>query len=47
LAWDQRSTDGDFTRPDSASFEACPEESIDYALMEHTDKAVLSPVNPD
>lgn len=46
-AWDQRSTDGDFTRPDSASFEACPEESIDYALMEHTDKAVVSPVNPD
>ncbi|MGB2566684.1 MAG: mannose-1-phosphate guanylyltransferase/mannose-6-phosphate isomerase [Porticoccaceae bacterium] len=45
-AWDQRSTDGDFTRPDSASFEACPEASIDYAMMEHTDKAVVSPMDP-
>ena len=45
-AWDQRSTDGDFIRPDSAGFEACPEESIDYALIEHTDKAVVSPMDP-
>jgi mannose-1-phosphate guanylyltransferase/mannose-6-phosphate isomerase len=34
--------DMDFVRPDSASFKACPSESIDYAVMEHlpTDSAL-------
>ena len=27
--------DGDFYRPDTAGFAACPSESIDYAVMEH------------
>jgi mannose-1-phosphate guanylyltransferase len=46
-AWDNRSTDGGFIRPDSASFENCPDESIDYAVMEQTDKARVTPIDPD
>jgi mannose-1-phosphate guanylyltransferase/mannose-6-phosphate isomerase len=35
--------DMDFIRPDSTAFAACPSESIDYAVMEHTaDGAVAS-----
>ena len=33
-AWDGRSTDAPFVRPDKALFEAIPSESIDYAVME-------------
>jgi len=46
-AWDNRSTDGDFVRPDCVSFENCPDESIDYAVMEQTDKARVTPIDPD
>lgn len=35
--------DLDFLRLDSASFEACPSDSIDYAIMEKTDKAAVVP----
>lgn len=33
-AWDGRSNDASFVRPDAAAFEAIPSESIDYAVME-------------
>ena len=33
-AWDGRSVDASFVRPDRAAFEAIPAESVDYAVME-------------
>ncbi|SDR14485.1 mannose-1-phosphate guanylyltransferase [Pseudomonas grimontii] len=33
--------DSSFTRVDRALFAACPEDSIDYAVMERTDEAVM------
>ncbi len=33
--------DLDFLRLDEAAFAACPSESIDYAVMEHTERAAL------
>lgn len=35
------SQDADFIRADKAAFSACPSDSIDYAVMEKTDKAVV------
>ena len=46
-AWDERTTDSEFVRPDSGAFENCPSESIDYAVMEHTHKAMVTPIDPD
>jgi len=37
--------DLDFTRVDKALFSACPADSIDYAVMEKTDKAVMIPLD--
>ena len=37
-------TDLDFTRIDAATFEACPADSIDYAVMEKTADAVMVPL---
>lgn len=37
--------DQDFQRIDSDSFSACPSESIDYAVMEKTDSAVVVPLD--
>ncbi len=37
-------TDLDFVRIDSEAFEACPGESIDYAVMEETEDAVVVPM---
>ena len=37
--------DMDFTRLDSAAFNQCPSESIDYAIMEKTRHAVVVPLN--
>ena len=34
-AWAVRSTDQDFVRPGKAEFIAIPQESVDYAVMEH------------
>jgi mannose-1-phosphate guanylyltransferase/mannose-6-phosphate isomerase len=34
VAWEGRSTDASFVRPDKAAFEAIPSESVDYAVME-------------
>ncbi|MCC5863275.1 MAG: mannose-1-phosphate guanylyltransferase/mannose-6-phosphate isomerase [Gammaproteobacteria bacterium] len=36
--------DLDFIRPDGEAFLACRSESIDYALMEHTTRAVMVPL---
>jgi mannose-1-phosphate guanylyltransferase / mannose-6-phosphate isomerase len=38
-------TDLDFTRIDSKVFEACPSDSIDYAVMEKTSDAVVVPLD--
>ena len=37
--------DGDFTRIDAAAFAACPSDSIDYAVMEKTSRAVVVPMD--
>jgi len=37
--------DMDFTRLDKAIFSSCPADSIDYAIMEKTDKAVVIPLD--
>lgn len=37
--------DGDYIRPDAVAFGACPSISIDYAIMEKTDAAVVVPVD--
>jgi mannose-1-phosphate guanylyltransferase/mannose-6-phosphate isomerase len=36
--------DADFVRLDKAAFAATPSDSIDYAVMEHTDRAAIVPV---
>ena len=42
-AYENRSEDLDFVRIDAELFSACPEESIDYAVMEPTKKAKVVP----
>jgi mannose-1-phosphate guanylyltransferase/mannose-6-phosphate isomerase len=42
-AFDGAHKDLDFFRLDEAAFAACPSESIDYAVMEHTKDAVVAP----
>lgn len=37
--------DNDFIRVDKDAFETCPDESIDYAVMENTSDAVVLPMN--
>lgn len=39
------SRDMQFTRVDQAAFAACPEDSIDYAVMEKTEDAVMVPLD--
>ena len=36
--------DLDFIRLDNQSFDGCPSDSLDYAVMEHTNKAVVVPL---
>lgn len=38
-------TDLDFIRINQEAFEACPSESVDYAVMEKTSKAAVVPMN--
>jgi len=38
-------TDYDFLRLDEETFNACPSESVDYAVMEQTDAAVVVPLD--
>ncbi len=40
----QRQADGEFLRPDAAEFLKSPSDSIDYAVMEKTDKAMMVPL---
>ena len=39
------SSDGDFIRPDAEAFLESPSDSIDYAVMEKTDQAVMIPLD--
>ncbi|SFE07437.1 mannose-1-phosphate guanylyltransferase/mannose-6-phosphate isomerase [Nitrosomonas sp. Nm166] len=43
-AWQKRTMDLGFVRPDKDDFMACPSESIDYAIMQVTDCAAVVPV---
>lgn len=45
-AFDARTEDMDFLRIDEATFAQCRNESIDYAVMEHTKQAVVVPMSP-
>jgi mannose-1-phosphate guanylyltransferase/mannose-1-phosphate guanylyltransferase/mannose-6-phosphate isomerase len=45
LAIEAAETDLDFVRIAEAPFSACPSKSIDYAVMEHTDQAVVVPAD--
>jgi mannose-1-phosphate guanylyltransferase/mannose-6-phosphate isomerase len=38
-------TDAEFVRPGGEEFLACPSDSIDYAVMEKTDNAMVVPLN--
>lgn len=40
-AWQTGKHDLDFSRMDEAAFAACPSDSIDYAVMEHTKAAAM------
>lgn len=44
-AFESATRDLDFTRVDAAQFEACPSDSIDYAVMEKTADAVVVPLD--
>jgi len=44
-AFEQGSQDLYFTRVDLAAFAACPEQSIDYAVMEKTSEAAMVPLD--
>ena len=44
-AMDTASPDLDFVRPDAERFAACPSDSIDYAVMEKTDEAMMVPLD--
>ncbi len=42
---DKATRDADFLRLDKDAFAACPSDSIDYAVMESTDRAAVLPIN--
>lgn len=44
-AMQAQNNDLDFIRVDKKTFEACPDESIDYAVMEQTNDAVVVPMD--
>jgi len=44
-AYEKRQVDLDFTRLEREAFSRCPAESIDYAIMEKTDSAVVIPLD--
>ena len=43
LSMENKTQDPDYTRPSSAEFEKCPDESIDYAVMEHAKNVAVVP----
>ncbi|BFM16874.1 mannose-1-phosphate guanyltransferase [Maricurvus nonylphenolicus] len=45
LAMEQAQVDRDFVRPQAEAFLNCPDESIDYAVMEKTSEAVVVPMD--
>jgi mannose-1-phosphate guanylyltransferase/mannose-6-phosphate isomerase len=45
VAWQKSNTDLDFCRLDENAFAACPSDSIDYAVMEHTQSAAMVTVD--
>lgn len=45
MAMNQSQVDSDFIRPDSNAFLLCPEDSIDYAVMEKTQDAAVIPMD--
>lgn len=45
LAVTRGTRDMDFLRLDTEAFSACPSDSIDYAVMEHTDAAAVVPAD--
>ena len=45
-SWAGKTVDSEFFRPDKASFESCPSESIDYAVMESTEDGMVMPIDP-
>ncbi len=45
LSMDGTSKDNDFLRVNELAFDACPSDSIDYAVMEKTDDAVVVPMD--
>jgi mannose-1-phosphate guanylyltransferase / mannose-6-phosphate isomerase len=44
LSMSECRVDGCFVRPEASAFESCPKNSLDYAVMEHTDRAAVVPV---
>ena len=44
-AWEGKSNDLEFIRVDEERFSACPSESIDYAVMEATQRAYVLPLD--
>jgi mannose-1-phosphate guanylyltransferase/mannose-6-phosphate isomerase len=42
-AWERRGSDLDFIRPGREAFAACPQDSVDYAVMERTSNAAVVP----
>lgn len=44
-ALENTTSDNDFIRLDTDAFKLCPDESIDYAVMEHTTEAVVVPLD--
>ncbi len=45
LAFEHKTTDDNFIRPDKSTFESCPQMSIDYAVMEKTELAAVVPAD--
>ena len=45
VAMDKADRDGHNLRPDAEAFAACPSDSIDYAVMEKTDRAMMIPLD--
>ena len=46
-AYDSAEIDADFVRLDKTVFSQCPADSIDFAVMEKTDKAVVVPLSAE
>ncbi len=46
-AYNNKTNDLDFTRISADIFEKCPDDSIDYAVMEHTEHAVVVPLDAE